>query len=156
MRGSPRVVEQLNTLLTIELTAINQYFMHAKLAEHWGFERTAKRFRDDSIEEMKDAESLMDRILSLEGLPNLQRLDDFSVGETVPEQLGLALSLEERAVAQLHEAIAVCENENDPGTAEILSDMLLEEQEQVEWLAAQVALVSQLGEQLYLSQQIRD
>jgi bacterioferritin len=150
------VVEQLNRMLTIELTAINQYFTHAKMCEHWGFERLAHRFRDDSIEEMKDAEELMDRILQLEGLPNLQRLDDFGVGEDAPEQLRLALALEEGAVTQLHTAIRTAADENDPASADLLTRMLADEEEQLSYLRAQVALLEQLGETAYLSQQIRE
>ncbi len=156
MPGNPRVIEQLNRMLTIELTAINQYFTHSKMCEHWGFERLAHRFRDDSIEEMKDAEELMDRILQLDGLPNLQRLDDFGVGEDAPEQLRLALALEEGAVTQLHTAIGTAASENDPASADLLTRMLADEEEQLSYLRAQVALIEQLGESAYLAQQIRE
>jgi bacterioferritin len=145
----------LNEVLAIELMAINQYFVHAKACEHWGYERLAERFRNDSIEEMKDAEQLMDRVLQLGGLPNLQRLDPFQIGEVPKEQLELALELEEQAITTLLSAIEVTEQEGDPATNTFLRRLLLSEQEQVEWLETQLSLIEQLGEQLYLAQQVR-
>src|SRR3954452_5089701 len=100
MQGNPRIIEGLNGLLSLELRAINQYFLHSKMCENWGYERMAKRLREQSFAEMKDAEELVDRVLFFDGLPNLQRADAFAVGETVPEQLELALEMEREAVAQ--------------------------------------------------------
>jgi bacterioferritin len=150
------VVEGLNAVLTIELTAINMYFLHAKTCEHWGYARLAKRFRDDSFEEMRDAEVLTERILFLGGLPNYQRLGDFSVGETVVEQLELAADMERKAVRQLETLVETCERLADIGTRSLVEPMVLEEQHQLEWLTAQLGLVEQLGEQLYLAQQVHE
>jgi bacterioferritin len=155
MEFDSQVVELLNELLGIELVAINQYFVHAKMCEHWGYERLAGRFRDASIDEMKDAEALMERVLDLDGLPNLQRLDPFQVGENPVEQLEVAEKLEERAVAQLRKAISACEDADDRGTSTLLRQMLLSEEGQVSWLASQRQLVGQLGQSLYLAQQVR-
>jgi bacterioferritin len=153
--ANAEVVRTLNGLLTVELRAINQYFMDYKLAGHHGFEYLAEKFRQASFEEMNDAEKLMDRILLLGGLPNLQRVEPFQVGETVAEQFQLALELERNAVELLKQAITLAEDTDDPGTGTMLRAMLLEEEEQVSWLEAQIALVGQLGEANYLAQQVR-
>lgn len=149
------VVKALNVLLTTELRAINQYFLDSKLASHQGFEHLAEEFRKASFEEMNDAEELMDRILLLGGLPNLQRMDPFGVGESVTEQFQLALELETKAVGLLKDAITTCEKSADPGTATMLRAMLLEEEEQVDWVQGQLGLIEKLGEVAYLAQQIR-
>src|SRR2546430_14295745 len=107
MQGSPEVIEVLNELLTAELTVVNQYFVHAKMCENWGYERLAAKVRAESIDEMRDAETLIDRILYLEGTPNLQRLNPVGVGETVPEQFELDLGQERSAVERYNRAIAV-------------------------------------------------
>jgi bacterioferritin len=151
---SERVIESLNGLIATELMAVNQYFVHAKCCEHWGFAKLAEHFREDSIDEMRDIETYMDRVLLLGGLPNLQRLDPFQVAETVPEAIDLALSLEERAVKQLKDAVALCESEDDVGTAEILREKVGDEEEQLDWLRTQRGLLDQLGEGLYLSRQV--
>ena len=150
------VIEQLNELLTIELTAINMYFLHAKTCEHWGYERMAKRFRADSFEEMRDAEELTERILFLGGLPNYQRLGDFAAGETVVEQLQLAAALERKAVQQLGAVVKACDQHSDVGTRALVEPMVLEEQHQLEWITSQLGLVEQLGEALYLAQQVSE
>jgi bacterioferritin len=155
MPGSDRIVLLLNELLATELKAINQYFTHAKMCGHWGYERLAERFREDSLEEMRDAEAVMERILFLGGLPNLQRLDSFHVGENVKEQLRLAAELEEGAVTQLHVILRACADEGDAGTAELLGPAVLEEEEQLQWLRSQLRLVDELGEANYLAQQVR-
>ena len=138
MKTNSRVVEVLNGLLATELTAINQYFTHAKICENWGFERMAAKFREASMDEMKDAESIMDRALQLGGLPNLQRLESFQVGENVGEQLQLALALEARAAAQLREAVSTCEEQGDQGTSTLLRTMLLDEESQLAWVESQI------------------
>jgi bacterioferritin len=155
MDASPDVVKVLNGLLTIELRAISQYFLDAKLAQHWGFERLAERFRADSFDEMRDAESLMDRILLLGGLPNLQRIDAFQTGESVAEQFEAAHDLEHQAVTQLRAAIVTCEEAGDSGTAQLLRTMLLDEEGQLDWLASQIQLMETIGEANYLAQQVR-
>jgi bacterioferritin len=155
MEGNKEVVRALNGLLTIELRAVNQYFLDYKLAAHWGYEHLAQKFHDASFEEMRDAEKLMDRILLLGGLPNLQRSEPFTTGETVPEQFSAAIELETKAVEQLHSAIRTVEEQGDDGTASMLRAMLLEEEEYLGWLETQVSLIEQLGEVQYLAGQIR-
>ena len=156
MQGNPRIIDLLNRLLSLELRAINQYFLHAKMCENWGYERMAKRLREQSLAEMKDAEELVDRVLYLEGLPNLQRFDAFMVGETVPEQLQLALELESEAVAQISALMAACVEEGDTATREFLAPNLLDEQTHINWIESQLTLVKQLGEANYLTQQVRE
>jgi bacterioferritin len=154
--ANSRVVEVLNGLLSTELRAINQYFTHAKICENWGFERLATKFREASMEEMKDAEAIMDRVLQLGGLPNLQRFEPFQVGEDVAEQLQLALALESQAAEQVRGAITACEDEGDQGTSTLLRSMLLEEEAQLAWVESQVELMSTLGAAHYLAQQVRE
>lgn len=155
MARDANVVKLLNGLLTTELRAINQYFLDAKLAEHWGYEHLAAKLRATSFEEMNDAEELMDRILLLDGLPNLQRVEAFKTGETPLEQFGLAVELETRAVSQLHEAIPEADRAGDHGTAEMLRKLLVGEERQLDWFETQVLLINRLGEQNYLAQQVR-
>jgi bacterioferritin len=156
MQGSPRIVDLLNRLLSLELRAINQYFLHYKLCENWGYERMAKKFRSQSMAEMTDAEEIVDRVLYFEGLPNLQRFDAFVVGETVREQLELALELEKEAVQQITALMGACVEEGDTGTREFLAPKLLEEQDHISWLESQLTLVHQIGEANYLTQQVRE
>jgi bacterioferritin len=155
MQGSPAVLELLNEVLTAELTAINQYFVHAKMCENWGYERLAHHGREESIGEMKDAEQLIERILYLEGVPNLQRLGTVRVGETVPEQLIADLELERDAIGRLNRGIALCVSEGDNGSRDLLEDILEGEEEHADWLETQFELIRQVGEALYLSQQMR-
>ena len=154
MQGDPDIIELLNDVLTAELTAINQYFVDAKMAENWGYTRLAAKFREDSIDEMKDAEALMDRILYFDGVPNLQRLGTVRVGETIPEKLTLALDVEQEAIERLNRGIEVCRNKGDNGSAELLEHILEGEEEHADWLETQLELISQLGEAHYLAQQI--
>jgi bacterioferritin len=154
METNPEVVKLLNGVLTTELRAINQYFLDSKLATHWGLELLAQEYRDLSFEEMRDAETLTDRILLLGGLPNLQRVEPFATGETVPEQLRLAVDLEEKAITQLHGAISQAEATGDQGTALMLRTMLVEEERQLDWFEAQLGLMDQVGEANYLSQKM--
>jgi bacterioferritin len=156
MATNSRVVEVLNGLLSTELSAINQYFTHAKICESWGFERLAAKFREASMEEMRDAEAIMDRVLQLGGLPNLQRFEPFQVGEDVAEQLELALALETQAAAQVRDGVSTCEAEGDQGTSTLLRTMLLEEEEQLAWVESQVELMKTLGAANYLAQQVRE
>ena len=155
MQGSPAVIEVLNELLTAELTVINQYFIHSKMCENWGYERLAEKHRHESIDEMKDAEALIDRILYLDGVPNLQRLGTVRVGETVAEKLALALELETEAVERLNRGIALAVDQADNGSRELLEDILEGEEEHADWLESQLSLIEQVGEQLYQAQQIR-
>jgi len=156
MKGNEEVLTLLNNLLTNELTAINQYFVHAKMCDNWGYDRLAHKVREESISEMKHADELIERILFLEGVPNLQRLDKVLVGETVAEQLKLDLKLEEVAVPRFNKAIALAVQVADNTTRELLEGMLKSEEEHVDWLESQLTLIGQVGEQNYLAQQIRE
>ena len=154
MKGNEEVLLLLNQLLTNELTAINQYFIHAKMCDNWGFERLAHKNREESISEMKHADELIERILFLDGVPNMQRLDKVRVGESVSEQLKLDLQLEQVAIPRFNKAIALAVDVADNTTRELLEDMLTSEEEHVDWLEAQLELIKQVGEQNYLAQQI--
>lgn len=156
MQGRAEIVELLNDVLTAELTAINQYFVHAKMQQNWGYERLAKFTRDEAIDEMHHAESVVERILYLEGTPNLQRLGSVLVGETVTEQLRLDLALEHEAIPQLNQAIAKATEAGDNGTRELLAKILLDEEEHTDWLETQLAVIDQIGEAHYLAQQMRE
>ncbi|BDG07958.1 bacterioferritin [Anaeromyxobacter paludicola] len=156
MKGDPRVIDLLNQVLTNELTAINQYFLHARMCENWGYERLWKKIRHESIDEMKHADALIERLLFLEGLPNLQRLEKINVGETVPEQLKLDLELERTAIPVLNHGIELCRQVGDNGTADLLEDLLESEEEHANWLEAQLTLIDQVGAQNYLAQQVKE
>ncbi len=153
---SKKIVSLLNDVLTAELTAINQYFMHAKMCENWGYLRLYKKIYRESIDEMKHAEEIVDRILYLGGIPNLQRLGKINIGETVKEQLTLDLALEYEALKRLNDGIAACREEGDNGSRMLLDGILASEEEHVDWLETQLELITQLGEAQYLAQQIRE
>jgi bacterioferritin len=155
MKGNANVIELLNDVLTAELTALNQYFVHAKMAENWGYERLWKKFRDESIDEMKDADKLIGRILFLEGVPNLQKLNKVSVGQPVKEQLELDLEVEKAAIERLNAGIETSRSLGDNGTREMLEDILVGEEEHANWLEAQLSLIAQVGEGNYLAQQMK-
>ncbi len=155
MRGNPVVVELLNECLTAELTAVNQYFVDAKMCGNWGYERLAAKFREDSIDEMRDAETLIERILYLDGMPNLQRLGTVQVGETVAEKLEAALELEKAAITRLNDGVARCIEHADNGSRELLERILAGEEEHADWLESQLALIAQIGDANYLAQQVR-
>ncbi|MGH9280484.1 MAG: bacterioferritin [Acidimicrobiales bacterium] len=154
MQGDPAIIEWLNDVLTAELTAVNQYFVDAKMCENWGVDGLAARFREDSVDEMRDAESLIARILYLEGVPNLQRLGSVRVGETVPEKLRLALDVEREAITRLNAGIALCVSLADNGTRQLFETILAGEEEHADWLETQLDLVDRLGEQLYVASQV--
>jgi bacterioferritin len=156
MKGDPKVVSLLNDVLTAELTAINQYFLHAELCEHWGYERLHARVRKESIEEMKHAEKVMHRILLLDGLPNVQRLGTIQIGQTVPEQFKADLALEMEAVKRLNDAISYCRSVNDNGTSELLEHILVEEEAHIDWIETQQETIKQIGEQNYLTEQLKE
>ena len=156
MKGADQVVTALNDVLTAELTAVNQYFIHARMCENWGYQRLWKNVRAESIEEMKHADSLIERILYLEGVPNLQRLGKINVGQTVPEQFRLDLEVEKTAVKALNAAIELCRGLGDNGTRDLLEHMLRDEEDHANWLEAQLTLIQQTGEANYLAQQIRE
>jgi bacterioferritin len=156
LQGDPRIIELLNQHLTFELTAVNQYFLNSRMCANWGYERLAKRHREISMEEMGDTEELIDRILYLDGLPNLQRLGTVRIGETAVEQIRLAAELERIAVGNLDGYVAVCAEVGDQGTREFLAAMIAEEERHVDFWETQLATIDQIGEALYLAQQVRD
>ncbi|MGH7821085.1 MAG: bacterioferritin [Candidatus Binatia bacterium] len=154
MKGNAKLIEALNEILTGELTGINQYFVHAKMCENWGYERLAEHTRKESIEEMKHADELIERILFLEGVPNVQRLGKIKVGEKVVEQFKLDLALEGEAVALLNKTIALAVDVGDNGTRDLLDEILTSEEKHLNWLETQLGLVKQLGEAAYLAEQM--
>jgi bacterioferritin len=154
MKASPEVIELLNECLTAELTAINQYFLDAKMCQSWGYQRLADRFREDAMDEMRDAEELVDRILFLEGMPNLQRLGSVQVGENVPEKLTLALGVEDDAINRLNRGIELCASQSDNGSRDLLQRILQGEEEHADWLRTQLQLIANVGAQNYLAQQV--
>ncbi len=156
MQGDPEIIEFLNEALTAELTAINQYFIHAKMCENWGYARLAKKNYDESIDEMKDAEKVIERILYLDGVPNLQRLNSVLVGETVPEQHRLDLDLEKAAIERYNRGVALARTKGDNGTAELLEDLLVGEEHHADWLESQLFVIDQIGIENYLAQHLHD
>ena len=156
MQGSPEIIGFLNAALTAELTAINQYFAHAKICENWGWKRLAAKFREEAIEEMHDAEKLMERILLLEGMPNLQRLGSVRVGETVVEQMQLDRELEEAAVQRYRQGIALSLEQGDSGTRELLEHLLVGEELHLDWIETQQHVISEIGAEMYLQAQLGD
>ena len=156
MRGDPAVIEALNDVLTAELTAINQYFIHHKMCENWGYKRLSKTKYEESIGEMKDADAVIERILYLEGVPNMQRLNPVRVGEDPIEQHRLDLALETEAIKRLNAGIALCRDKGDNGSRELLVHSLTGEEEGAEWLEAQLHIVEESGKEQYLAEQIHD
>jgi bacterioferritin len=156
VKGNTAIIEALNEVLTAELTAINQYFIHHKMCENWGYERLAKKKREESIEEMKHADSIIGRILFLDGVPNMQRLSPVRIGENPVEQHKLDLALETEAVDRLNKAIALCRDKSDNGSRELLEDILINEEESVDWLEAQLHIIEEIGKEQYLAEQIHD
>ena len=156
MKGNKKIIELLNDVLTGELTSVNQYFIHAKMCKNWGYLRLAHRIRKESIDEMKHADELIERILYLDGVPNLQRLYKVNVGETVPEQLKLDRQVEVDAVARLNKGIALCVDVADNGSRELLEDILVSEEKHLDWLETQISLVESIGEAHYLAQQVHE
>ena len=155
MKGDPAIIDLLNEVLTNELTAVNQYFLHARMVENWGYDRLFHKFREQSMGEMKDADEIIERVLYLEGLPNLQRLAKVNVGENVPEMLRLDLDVERNAIAVLNRGIEQCRRAGDNGSAELLEDILEGEEEHANWIEAQLTLIEQVGVGAYLAEQIK-
>jgi bacterioferritin len=156
MQGDAQVVEILNEVLTAELTAVNQYFIHAMMCRNWRYQRLAKHSREESIEEMKHAQELIERILYLDGAPNMQRYLKINVGKTVPEQHQSDLQLEKDAVARLNRGIELCRDKGDNGSRLLLEKILHEEEEHIDWLEAQLHQIQEVGVQNYLSEQIEE
>ena len=154
MKGDAKVIEFLNRALTNELTAINQYFLHAKMLKDWGFNALADHEHHESIDEMKHADQLIERILFLEGLPNLQQLGKLLIGENPREIMECDLKLEMAAVPDLKDAIAYCETVKDYVSRELFESILESEEEHIDWLETQLGLIEQLGEINYLQTKI--
>lgn len=152
MRGDQEIVEFLNEHLTAELTAINQYFLHAKMQENWGYHKLAQFTRGEAFGEMRHAETLTDRILFLEGLPNYQRLGTLNIGQTVTEQFRSDLQLEMDVLDRLRRGITLMRERGDVTSANIFEQILKDEEEHIDYLETQLELVDRLGEQLYLAQ----
>ena len=156
MRGHDEIIELLNEVLTAELTAVNQYFLHAKMMENWGYDRLADHTRHESIDEMKHAEQVTDRVLFFDGVPNYQRYFPLRIGETVPEQFEADLQLEMEAVERLNRGIAKAVELGDNGTRDLLERILVSEEEHVDWLETQLETIRQIGVENYLAQQLHD
>ncbi len=156
MKGSKKVIDALNDILGGELVGINQYFLHSKMCKNWGFDRIAEVDYKESIGEMKHADELVERILFLDGVPNLQKLGKINVGETVPEQMKFDLALEVEAIGKLNQAIALCVAEGDNASRHLLEDLLKSEEEHLDWLETQLGLIATLGEKQYLAEQMHD
>ena len=154
MRGDPEVIEALNEVLTAELTAVNQYYIHYKMCENWGYARLAAKKRHESIDEMKDADAIIERILFLDGVPNMQRLNPIRVGEDPVEQHKLDLEIELAAVERYNRVIALAREKGDNGTRTLLDRILHEEEESVDWLEAQLHVVDEIGKERYLAEQL--
>ncbi|MBX6389555.1 MAG: bacterioferritin, partial [Frankia sp.] len=145
MRGDAEIIELLNAVLTNELTAVNQYFLHSRMQRNWGYRRLSDHSYHESIDEMRHADELIERVLYLGGHPNLQRLHTLRTGETVPEQLAADRSHEERSVGVLRDGIRLCRERGDVGSALLLEKILAAEEEHIDWLDAQHDLIEQVG-----------
>ncbi|MFK7822550.1 MAG: bacterioferritin [Oligoflexales bacterium] len=154
MKGDANVIKLLNEVLMGELTAINQYFLHARMCKNWGYEKIAAKMHAESIDEMKHASDLTDRILLLEGVPNFQELGKLNIGENIKEQLESDLKLEEEAIARLRPAIEACYQAHDHASRELLEHILVSEEEHVDWIEAQLGMIKEMGYENYLSQQM--
>jgi bacterioferritin len=156
MKGDKKILDVLNDVLTAELTAINQYFVHGEMCESWGYERLQRVIRKHSIGEMKHAEEVIERILFLDGIPNMQRLGKINIGENVPEMFKVDLGLEMDAVARLNKHIVTANELGDNNTRHLLEEILGDEEEHIDWIEAQLSLLEQVGVQNYLAAQIRE
>jgi bacterioferritin len=156
VKGDADVIQLLNDVLCAELTGINQYFIHAMMCANWRYKRLADHSHAESIEEMKHAQEVIERILYLDGVPNMQKYMKINVGQNVPEQHQFDLALEKDAVERLNKGIELCRGKGDNGSRLLLEKILKEEEEHVDWLEAQIALIKELGLDNYLAQQIKD
>ena len=154
MKGDPQIIDMLNGALTVELTAINQYFCQAKMCKNWGFERLGKKHYEESIGEMRHAEKLIDRILFLEGVPEIARYDVIRVGTDVKEQFENDLVLETKGVKHYNATVELCTKLQDNGTRELIAPILTESEEHVDWLETQLGLIQSVGLQNYLTEQM--
>jgi bacterioferritin len=156
MKGDPKVIDFLNQVLKAELTAINQYFLHAEMCENWGYERLAKLIRKESIEEMQHAEKLIERILYLDGSPNMSDYFKINIGQTVEQQYKNDVQLEYDAVKRLNDGIQLCIAQNDGGSRELAEKILSDEEHHIDWLEAQLHAIDEMGYQNYLAQQLNE
>jgi bacterioferritin len=154
MKGDNNIIRLLNAQLTNELSAINQYFLHARMYQHWGLEKIGKKEYEESIGEMKHADKLINRILMLEGLPNLQALHKLMIGENTPEMLQCDLNLEQMAQKTVKEGIAACETAGDYVSRQVFQDILDDTEEHIDWIETQVDLIAKIGLQNYLQSQM--
>jgi bacterioferritin len=156
VKGDPKVIAVLNQVLKAELTAINQYFLHAEMCENWGYEKLAKHTRAESIEEMQHAEKLMEHILYLDGAPNMTDYFKINIGQNVKAQIQNDLQVEYDAVKRLNDGIETCVKAGDNGSREILEGILRDEEEHIDWLEAQLHSISEMGIENYLAQQLHE
>ena len=156
VKAGKEIIDLLNEVLTAELTAINQYFLHAKMVQNWGYQRLYEKIYHESIDEMKHADRLIERILYLDGVPNVQRLGRVRIGENPEEIFKSDVALEEEAIPRLNDGIALCRDKGDNGTRHLLEEILVSEEEHLDWLEAQLHQIGEVGLQNYLSTQIRE
>lgn len=154
MKGDSEVIKALNEILCAELTAINQYFLHARMLDNWGYKKIGQVVYKESIDEMKHSQALIDRILFLEGVPNLQKLGALNIGETVVEQLESDKHLEEVAIPKLRDAVELCSKKSDHVTRELLEKILADEERHLDWIETQLGIIKEIGKENYLAQQI--
>ena len=154
MKGHDKIIELLNEVLTAELTTVNQYWVHGRMCQNWGYEKLWNYLRAESIDEMKHADRLIERILYLDGVPNLQRYGKVNVGQTVPEMFELDLEVEKLAIKRLNDGVALCVELGDNASRALLEEILVSEEEHADWIEAQQDLIAQVGVQNYLAQQI--
>jgi bacterioferritin len=156
MKGDPRIIDLLNEVLTGELTAVSQYFLHARMCRNWGFDYLGKKIYEESIDEMRHSDRLIERILFLDGLPNLQKLGKLTIGQNAIEVLRNDLALELTSVPRLNNGVRQCRDIGDNGSEDLLTHILVQSEEHVDWLESQLEAVAQAGEQNYLAQMIRN
>ena len=156
MKGDAKVIAVLNQVLKAELTAINQYFLHAEMCENWGYEKLAKHTRKESIEEMQHAEKLMERILLLDGTPNMSDYFKINIGQNVKAQLQNDLQVEFDAVKRLNAGVETCVNAGDNGSRDLLEEILTDEEEHIDWLEGQLHAIGEMGIENYLAQQLHE
>ena len=154
MQADPEIIEKLNEVLTAELTAINQYFLHGKMQSNWGYKKLGEHSREESIDEMRHADTITDRILYFDGVPNYQRLSPLRIGENVVEQFEADLALEVEAVKRLNEGVELAVSKGDHGTRHLFEEILVHEEEHVDWIETQLETIRQIGLENYLSQQL--